>query len=234
MMEARQARRDRQQEPSAAEALRLTVRGLTRQIVAGSEVVRDGERTQVVVAVLAGLVRCVRTTPDGRRFLSRFARRGDVIGLGASGCSHGAIETVSDSSVYIMTAGDVRREFEANAATRQIIMKAIADEGTVRERAQFRTTRLKAAERVADFLLELADIPETADGRFKIVRMPRSDMADHLGLTIETVSRALRKFQREGMVRMTDPHHFQVVSDAALMVLAGEVGPDADPNIGHE
>ena len=96
----------------------------------------------------------------------------------------------------------------------------VTNELIARDRIQFRLGRLWSDERVADFLLERASLARSSADRTTSLQMSRADIADHLGVTIETVSRALSRFQREGVVRMTDAHHFTIVRLGALRALA--------------
>ena len=75
---------------------------------------------------------------------------------------------------------------------------------TVRDRIQFRLGRLWSDERVADFLIELSTEPDGSIRASSTIAMSRADMADHLGVTIETVSRALSRLARDGLICFAD------------------------------
>jgi DNA-binding IclR family transcriptional regulator len=63
--------------------------------------------------------------------------------------------------------------------------------------------------------------------------MSRADMADHLGVTIETVSRALHRFQRQGLVRLNGAHRFTILRARALRGFASGDGDDFPRPVEH-
>jgi CRP-like cAMP-binding protein len=77
--------------------------------------------------------------------------------------------------------------------------------------------RMTAPERVASFLLELS---ERREARSAIeVPMSRTDIADYLGLTIETVCRVLSAFKRAGAIAISNPHRIDLCDRGALAAL---------------
>jgi hypothetical protein len=99
-------------------------------------------------------------------------------------------------------------------------------EMTARDRIQFRLGRLWSDERVADFLVELSTEPDGTSRASSTIVMSRADIADHLGVTIETVSRALHSFQRRGLVRLDGAHRFTILRGRALRGFASGDGDD--------
>ena len=77
--------------------------------------------------------------------------------------------------------------------------------------------RMTAPERVASFLLEVFDRRDA--GRSVELPMSRTDIADYLGLTIETVCRVLSAFKRDGVIAIPDAHRIELRDRAALEVL---------------
>jgi CRP/FNR family nitrogen fixation transcriptional regulator len=74
--------------------------------------------------------------------------------------------------------------------------------------------RMTASERVAAFLLEMFELPDPT----RVFDLPasRNDIADYLGLTIETVCRILSAFKREGAIVLPNPHRIELLDRAAL------------------
>ena len=78
--------------------------------------------------------------------------------------------------------------------------------------------RRTACEKVASFLLDAAD---RTTGEFVTLPMGRQDMADYLGLTIETVSRMVTQLQADGIVRFETCRRFRILRRTALSRLLG-------------
>jgi CRP-like cAMP-binding protein len=74
--------------------------------------------------------------------------------------------------------------------------------------------RMTAPERVAAFLIEMLERRD----RTKALDLPmaRNDIADYLGLTIETVCRTLSAFKREGVIAIPSPHRIELLDRHAL------------------
>ena len=207
--------------------LRKSVRGAVRVVHPDQHIALRGEGRNTVVGVVTGLLRCFRMTSDGRRHVARFVRPGGLIGLGALVAFRSSVEAVAVSSIVELRASALDTACVEDPAVREAIMQAMTAEIVARDRIQFRLGRLWADERVADFLLELIEEAPEARALSARLQMSRADVADYLGVTIETVSRALSRFQREGLIRLHDAHHFTVLRVGALNALAmrdGEAG----------
>jgi CRP-like cAMP-binding protein len=198
------------------DVLRRALPGPTRQVESDSHVTIEGARRDTVIGVVSGLLRCFRVTPDGRRHITKFARPGDLIGLGALKAYRSSTEAVAASTIVTFPVRALDAAAEDDAQVREAILDAMTAEMTARDRIQFRLGRLWADERVADFLIELSTDPDGKTRASSSIAMSRADMADHLGITIETVSRALHRFQRQGLVRLDGAHRFTILRGRAL------------------
>lgn len=163
------------------------------------EIFGQGEEADRVHMVLSGVVRTARFLSDGRRQIGGFYYPGDLVDVGS-----GAVHRYSAEAVCASTLLAMRRS--ALGAAARAAELAIWD-ATRREleRAQEHLLllgRKTACERVATFLLDLA---RTERGGAMTLQMSRQDMADYLGLTIETVSRMMTQLQG-GLVIECDGH----------------------------
>ena len=92
----------------------------------------------------------------------------------------------------------------------------------------FTLGRRNATERMASFLLHLRDqqridmAEEPAPAQPWQIPMTRTDIADYLGLTIETVSRVLSRLKARGILRLPTLHSFEIVNEPALIAAAGD------------
>ncbi|MCA6333996.1 MAG: helix-turn-helix domain-containing protein, partial [Phenylobacterium sp.] len=154
---------------------------------------------------------------DGRRQIGDFYLAGDIFGLETGPAHRFAAEAVRDSVILVIRATVLRTSGED--------MQRLGWEATRREleRAQEHVLllgRKTACERVASFLKSLSD----KSGGARVVDLPmgRQDMADYLGLTIETVSRMLSQLQSERIVSFCATRQFQVVNSESLARLADQ------------
>lgn len=200
--------------------LRAELACTTHTFAPDQSIALEGSERRAIMGVCAGMLRCSRVTPDGRRHIMRFVDPGGLIGLGRLGVFRFTTEAVAPSVVVTFSAHALDLAFAERADVREAVLEALTRELTARDRIQFRLGRLWSDERVADFLLERARLAETHDRPSIALQMSRADIADHLGVTIETVSRALSRFQRDGIVRMIDAHHFTIARPRALAALA--------------
>jgi CRP/FNR family transcriptional regulator, anaerobic regulatory protein len=152
--------------------------------------------------LLEGVMRLYKLLPDGRRQIVGFALPGDFLGMSASG-RHG-FSADAIGPVAVCRFG--RAAFGQFAADRPHLLRRI-NELTIRELNQARDHmvllgRRSAEEKVATFLIGWRDRLSQLSGPSATVplRMSRLDIADYLGLTIETVSRTFTKLEREGVL----------------------------------
>ena len=152
--------------------------------------------------LLDGVLRLYKLLPDGRRQIVGFALPGDFLGLATAG-RHGFS---ADAVGPVAVCQFAKAAFARFAEHRPNLLRRI-NELTVRELDQARDHmvllgRRSAEEKVATFLVGWRDRLEQLRGSSRVVPLPmsRQDIADYLGLTIETVSRTFTKLEREGVI----------------------------------
>lgn len=162
------------------------------------EIFGEGEPAIYVYKVLSGAVRTYRILRDGRRQIDEFHFAGGYFGIEAGAEHRTSAEAITDSTVLLarrLSLSDLARQ-DSDVA-RQLLKLTV--EGLQRTQDHVVLLgRKSACERVASLLLDLskrAGNPTTVE-----VPMSRQDMADYLGLTIETVSRTLTQLQADGMI----------------------------------
>jgi CRP/FNR family nitrogen fixation transcriptional regulator len=167
-----------------------------------SEIFGEGEPCEYLYKVVTGAVRICKVTSDGRRLISAFHLPGEVFGLEASDIHAFSAEAIRDSQVRVIQYKAFLKHAEPDAKMMQQLWAQ-----TLRQlqRAQSHMVvlgRKNAQERVASFLLEMAS-RLSASGAVELP-MSRQDIADYLGLTIETVSRTLTQLARDGLIAMPE------------------------------
>jgi len=177
----------------------IEMMGSAVSFVRNAEIYAERERADYLYKVLNGTVRTYRALMDGRRQVGAFYLPGDIFGL-ESGEEHVfSAEAVVDSTVMVVDRGIVT---SLAACDRDVARQLWALMGRELERTQDRLLLLikTAHERVASFLLEMADrLPSNDEVE---LAMSRQDIADYLGLTIETVSRMLTQLENASAIAL--------------------------------
>lgn len=191
-----------------AGAARLTFR-------AGEEIYVQDEDADLVYRIVRGAARTSHLLADGRRQIGDFYYEGDVIGVEAGAVHRFSAEALSDCEVLaVRRAGSAA--YGADRVNR-MIWAATASELQRAQSHMLLLGRATACERVARFLL---DIAERFRGETVALPMSRQDMADYLGLTIETISRMLGRLQADGLVEFIGSRRYRVRRPEALSDLA--------------
>ena len=163
-----------------------------------AEIYGEDEPADYVYQVVRGAVRSYKLLSDGRRQIGAFHLPGDVFGLVAGSVHRLTAEAIVDTTVRLVK----RRGLEQAAATDVHVARNLwtmtASDLRHAEDHMLLLGRKTALERVATFLLEM-DHRLAATGTMALP-MCRRDIADYLGLTLETVSRALSQLHSEGVL----------------------------------
>jgi len=156
---------------------------------------RDGEEKTNIFHVLEGSFVLYRLLRNGRRQVTGFAVAGDVVGLGAGKTYRCTAEASRVAKVRALPAIALNRLANENSGLGMRLYDAMSQELATAEDLLMAVGRLSAAERVATFLLGLANGKGRGATAHDLVELPmtRCDIADFLGLTTETVSRVLTK-----------------------------------------
>ncbi len=206
-----------------ADLARLEALAQTITLERGAVLLREGEPATGVFNVTSGSVRLSKLLPDGRRQVLGFAFAGDFLGLERGETYGWTAETLEPATVCAFS----RRRFDALIAERRDLETALlarASQALALANAQILLLGRKTAlERVASFLIRLPDCDPVRAGAPGQVRLPmtRSDIADYLGLTLETVSRTLSRLKKNGVVSQHSLSELSVADPARLATLAG-------------
>jgi len=205
--------------PDEVQALeRVTV---SQTLPLGATLARAGEPRLHVYTLTAGALRLVRTLADGRRQISGFVLPGDYLGLTGSDLHRYDIEAISDSRVCRVSLAQMK-EMRARYPhlERKLLQRACQALDDAAD-AALALGRMQPAEKLADFLLRLAAREaRLGDPRLRVtLPMGRSDIADHLGLTMETVSRTFTKLRQQGLIALPHLNTVQILDEAGLQTL---------------
>ena len=152
--------------------------------------------------------------PDGRRHIAEFCFAGDCFGLGGGEERSFSAEAINEVILMRFPLRATERLIdETPQLARQLCEMTLRDLAHAQSRMLL-LGRMTAPERVASFLLEMAerrDAQHTLD-----LPMQRTDIADYLGLTIETVCRTLTAFKRAGAIVIPNAHRIEFCDRGAL------------------
>lgn len=193
-------------QPSALAGL-----GIVIHLNAQGTLFREGDPATQVYRIVSGMVRLYRLSPGGRRQIVRFAAPGDVLALADGGTHSVTAEAVNDAAVIAYRRTHLTTLCDGQPALKDFLADSLRRDLQAAEAHVILLGRLGAVERIALFLLEHAD----AGGRVQLP-MGRQDMADYLGLTIETVSRSLSALRRDGIIEISGRHGIAIRDRAAI------------------
>jgi CRP/FNR family nitrogen fixation transcriptional regulator len=166
----------------------VPVGGASMAFERNAEIFGEGESADYVYKVLSGSVRAYKVLSDGRRQVTAFYLPGDVFGI-EEGSEHSySSEAIDKASILVVRRSSVFNSAESNSEVARQLWAITAAE--LRRSQNHALLLIKTAkERIAAFLLDMAE--RLAGPGFVELPMSRQDIADYLGLTIETVSRTL-------------------------------------------
>jgi CRP/FNR family transcriptional regulator len=198
----------------------------TRQIahLSGDELVGEGAEVEAYDNVMRGVVKLFKTLEDGRQQIVGLQFAPDFVGRLHAGESPMTAEAASDVEVCRVPRAVLERLAEHSPGLRKRLLDQALRELDDARDWMMTLGRKTAAEKVASLLFLIAqhlDPEAKGDRRLFDLPMSRLDIADFLGLTIETVSRQLTKLKSEGIITITANRHIEVASLARLKARCG-------------
>ena len=209
--------------PVATDSLaqRLTS-GAVRTYDAKEHVFREGDAASHVYKVEVGHVCIYKMMSDGRRQVIDFAYAGDLIGLGAMGEHAANAQATTRTRVRSLSLATLHQVIRDDSRLGLKLYEALSRELLASRELLFTVSQKTATERMASFLVALSRRNErnNEDPLEFVLPMTRNDIADFLGLTIETVSRTFTKFRTEGLIDLAQSVLVTIVDPEALAALA--------------
>lgn len=178
----------------------------------------EGDPADAYFKVMRGAVRTCRLLPDGRRHIGQFLLTGDVFGLVPGASYPYAAEAVTDTVLIRYP----RRQIEHLMIERPEIGRSLCTVASrqlaAAQQQMVLLGRKTAEERIASFLLMMAE--RCGDGHCLALPMTRADVADYLGLTIETVSRTVSQLRHDGLIALHGASEVTILDHEALQDMA--------------
>ncbi|HVM83407.1 MAG TPA: helix-turn-helix domain-containing protein [Candidatus Binatia bacterium] len=196
--------------------------GATLRFKRNAAVFSEGDPSSHVYKVVSGAVRTCRVLMDGRRQIADFFLPGDFFGLDWQSEHAFTAEAVSDAVIISYPRAQIETLGDTEPGIRKLLMALLCKGLSETQDHLVMLGRQTAQERLAWFLLTA--MKRTSSSAKLDLPMSRLDIADYLGLTIETVSRGISEFKRRRYITVAGAHEITVRNADMLQALAsGEI-----------
>ena len=193
-----------------------------RRFKTGETIFVEGDAAPFCYQLASGVVKEYNTLEDGRRQIADFYGTGELFGISELDEQLHTAEAITDCAVRCYPRDTLLHAVAVSPElSHQFLDTLMTRLHHARERI-IMLGRMSAIQRVAAFLMRLSSEQNALDNIR--LAMSRQDIADHLGLTIETVCRALTELRKKGMVDMPSARVFSIPNEAALDDIAHGTG----------
>jgi CRP/FNR family transcriptional regulator len=182
-------------------------------VAAGKLFIEEGDQSPYFYNITHGNVRVFRLLPDGRRHITGFMSGGQFLGLAETGTYAFNAEAMDEVHLCRFNRVALNGLFSEFPALERRLLNISAHELTAAHEQMLLLARKTAAERIASYLVNLALRHEgcvngmlPAGALALDLPVSRSDLADYLGLTIETVSRSFANLKKTGLIDFHNAH----------------------------
>lgn len=191
----------------------IEMMGASMPFPRNTEIYGQDEPAEYLYKVMTGTVRTYKILADGRRQIGAFYLPGDIFGLEVGDEHTFSAEAITDTKILVIKRSAVIALAERN---NDVACQLWTVAGRELQRVQEHIMLLikSAQERVAGFLLEMAQ--RTPGGNTVELPMSRQDIADYLGLTIETVSRTLTQLEHSAAIALPTSRRIEIRNRAVL------------------
>jgi CRP/FNR family transcriptional regulator len=206
---------------------RLASLAVSLSIEAGRTFIEEGDPAECFFNVTSGTAKLFKLLPDGRRQITGFASMGTFLGLAVSSTYAFGAEALDPMRICRFSRPKLRALLDDFPAMEKRLLEVASNELVAAQEQMLLLGRKTARERLASFLVDRAACLSngaSACGHRIAERMTlpmtRSDIADYLGLTIETVSRTLTRFKTEHLIDIPSASEIVIRDYGALQGLA--------------
>lgn len=195
----------------------------SRHLAPNEMLVTEGDPLKRAYSLTSGMLRLSIALPDGRRQITGFLLPGDYLGLADDEVHSSTAEAVGTVQLCSFSTREMHALMERYPKLKDRLHSFTRSALRQARDNQMILGRLAPVEKLASFLLALS--ARAAEHKLSAnplsLPMSRTDIADYLGLTIETVSRSFTKLRNTGMIRLPDPQTVELMDMRALEAVAG-------------
>jgi CRP/FNR family transcriptional regulator len=207
-------------QPANPEFEGLVSIGITVQACPRQTILLEGDPCSHCFRVLTGAVGLYKSTADGRRQLIDFLAGGECFGLFGAQYTY-SVEAITHTTLIKTARTALAAAVREQPALADRLIELAATELARAHEHMLLLGRKNAQEKVSSLLLELARRIGADEARpaFRLL-ISRQEMADQLGLTIETVSRTMTRLKEEGLIALLTPYDIVLLHPAGLQAIA--------------
>jgi CRP/FNR family transcriptional regulator, anaerobic regulatory protein len=201
---------------------RLAEASTTGHAAPGSSFINEGDPATAFFNITSGVAKLYKLLPDGRRQITGFVGLGHFLGLAVSDTYAFGAEAITEVRYCRFSRPRLRALLDDFPAMEQRLLQVASNELVAAHEQMLLLGRKTARERVASFLMaqaRLGVICQMPRDRLTLP-MTRGDIADYLGLTIETVSRTLTRLRNDGLIEIPNAASIVIRRREALEEIA--------------
>jgi len=202
---------------------RLAAAAVVMEAHSGHSFIEEGQPASSFFNVTRGTAKLYKLLPDGRRQITGFVTTGHFLGLAVSDTYAFSAEAIDTVRYCRFPRAQLRHLLDDFPLMEKRLLEVASNELVAAQEQMLLLGRKTARERLASFLMMQSrhGVPcQHPRARFPLP-MTRGDIADYLGLTIETVSRTLTKLRTEGIIEIPSTTEIAILHRGALESLAG-------------
>ncbi len=206
-----------------ADLARLAKAAYPMTIPAGQTFIQEADPAEHFFNITGGSARLFKLLPDGRRQITGFARTGHFLGLAVREAYTFGAEAIEPIALCRFSRNALRALLDDFPAMERRLLQTANNELIAAQEQMLLLGRKTARERLASFLMAQAYAGRPCLGHHPHVFLPmtRGDIADYLGLTIETVSRTFTRLKNDGLIELPGGHEVVLRQLDALEGIAG-------------
>lgn len=182
-----------------------------------AEIFAEGESAGYVYKLVSGVVRSSKLLSDGRRQISAFHLPGDMFGFEIDDIHHASAEAVVPVKVVAYKWPSLMNADVSSGFVRELLGRTMIGLRQTQDHLLL-LGRKNALERLAAFLLEM--VRRSGSDHTLLLAMPRHDIADYLGLTLETVSRMFAELKDAGIIELESARRVSIRDVVKLKAMA--------------
>ena len=188
----------------------------------------EGDTAKHVFEVVEGVLRIFKILNDGRRAITGFLYPGDLVGVSMRDVYLYNAEAVTPVKVRRFASAAFQEAINISPELRPQLFARLCDEMASAQDQMVLLSRKNAEERICTFLLLLAKRVSRGNNLSMNIEIPmnRLDMADYLGLTIETVSRTMTSLVGRGIISQSGRHDIAIRKLDTILRIAGHAGAE--------